>query len=325
MYKKLIIVFFKVSLIYLLISISLYTISAFALIYGKVLDIKLITEYQRNFYHKLGFRKIWQNQVNCVDYDKDLIFVAKLGMCEFNNVEFKTQLNFNEKGRVNSSNIYSNKKGVAVLGDSHAMGWGVNDIETFSYILENKIKRPVFNLAVSGYSTNRELLALKRSKLIDQIDTIIIQYSNNDFHENKSFSNNQSNDNYLKFQKLFSEDFSILKRFRKGIRYAITIPFSNNIKKIDWKNEEQYFFKILNSHNFIKEKKIILIYANGHEIYYENFNYNSNYIKNNNKIYFINIDYEKTDFYLVDGHLNMFGHLKIANALYKFMKIKNFM
>ena len=147
--------------------ISVYTISSFLLINGKILDIPLITEYQRNFYHNLGFRKILQNQVNCVDYDKDLIFIPKLGTCKFKNTEFLTELNFSKNGRSHSSiinfkneNIIS-KKGVVVLGDSHAMGWGVNDNETFSFILEEKIKRPVFNLAVSGYSTNREILALK--------------------------------------------------------------------------------------------------------------------------------------------------------------------
>ena len=41
------------------------------------------------------------------------------------------------------------------------MGWGVNDNETFSAILEQKINRPVYNLAVSGYGTQRELIRLK--------------------------------------------------------------------------------------------------------------------------------------------------------------------
>ena len=33
------------------------------------------------------------------------------------------------------------------------MGWGVNDNETFSHILENKINKNVYNLAVSSYGT----------------------------------------------------------------------------------------------------------------------------------------------------------------------------
>ena len=328
MRKKIVIFFFKIILIYLLSCIFVYTISSFLLIYGKIIDIRLITEYQRNFYHNLGFRKIWQIQVNCVDYDKDLIFIPKLGMCKFKNIEFSTELNFSKNGRSHSSNIklknenINSKKGIVVLGDSHAMGWGVNDNETFSFILEEKIKRPVYNLAVSGYSTNREILALKKSKLIDHVDTIVIQYSNNDLDENQSFLHNKSINNYSKYQRLFSEDFSTFKRFRKAIRYAITIPFDAKKKELDWRKEEEYFFKILNNYDFIKEKKIILIYANGHEIYYKNFYLNSNYSQNSNRIYLININYEKRDFYLIDGHLNKYGHLKVANTLYNLMNDK---
>ena len=51
---------------------------------------------------------------------------------------------------------FTKRPGIAVLGDSHAMGWGVNDDETFSAVLEKKIDKPVYNLAVSGYGTIRE-------------------------------------------------------------------------------------------------------------------------------------------------------------------------
>ena len=48
------------------------------------------------------------------------------------------------------------------------MGWGVNDDETFSSILEKKINRPVFNLAVSGYGTVRQLMRLEKTNLLDK-------------------------------------------------------------------------------------------------------------------------------------------------------------
>ena len=319
-FKKNCIIFIVLIFIYFFISILIYTLSSFALLKGKVLDFTIITEYQRNFYHQLGFRRIWQNQPDCIEYDSDLIFKPRNGICHFDNVEFKTRLTFSYNGRFHDTNIISNNletKGIAVIGDSHAMGWGVNDDETFSYILETKIKKPVYNLAVSGYGTNREILALEKSKLIDKIDTVIIQYCNNDYNENVHFSRNQLINNYLKFQEIYSNDFSIFKRVRKGLRYAVTIPLKYSEKKLDWKREEHYFLNILNSYDFLKEKKIIVIYANGHEIYYDNFKLNSyTSIKN---IDFINIDYKKNDFFLIDGHLNREGHQKIANKLYNFI------
>ena len=312
--------FFVLIIAYLFISISIYTLSSFILLKGKVLDFKIITEYQRNFYHQLGFRKIWQNQSDCVEYDNDLIFKPRHGSCRFNNTEFKTELNFSEKGRVHNTNFKLNDeeiKGIAVLGDSHAMGWGVNDDETFSYLLEKKIKRPVYNLAVSGYATNREIMRLQKSNLIDKIDTVIIQYCNNDYQENINFSENQSGNNYSKFEKMHLNNFSFFKRLRKGVRYAVSVPLKYSDKILDWKKEEDSFLKILNKYNFLKTKKIIVIYSNGHEIYYDNFRLNNNTdIKN---MYFIDVDYEKKDFFLIDGHLNKQGHTKVADKLYNFL------
>jgi len=319
-FKFFLISFFLLIFTYLLITISIYTLSSFMLLNGKVLNFKIITEYQRNFYHQLGFRKIWQNQADCVEYDNRLIFKPKHGSCEFHNVEFKTKLNFSDNGRAHSTNNKLNNKeikGIAVIGDSHAMGWGVNDNETFSYILEKKIKKPVYNLAVSGYATNREILALEKSNLIDKIDTVIIQYCNNDYQENISSLKNQSDNNYFKFQEIQSNNFSFFKRLRKGIRYAVTIPLKYSEKKLDWKKEEESFLKILNNYDFLKTKKIIIIYSNGHEIYYENFRLNNNTdIKN---IHFIDIDYKKNDFFLIDGHLNRQGHIKVAERLFNFL------
>lgn len=323
--KRIFIIFFFLVLIYFIVSILIYTISSFALLKGKVLDFKIITEYQRNFYHQLGFRKIWQHQQECIEYDKDLIFKPRHGSCKFDNVEFKTQLNFSYKGRVHNTNLKLNTettKGIAVIGDSQAMGWGVNDDETFSYILEKKIRKPVYNLAVSGYATKREILALEKSKLTDKIDMVIIQYCNNDYNENVYFSENKSSNNYLKFEEIHLNNFSIFKRLRKGFRYAVTIPLKNSEKRLDWRKEEQYFLKILNNYDFLKEKKIIIIYANGHEIYYDNFKLNSE--TNIKNINFINIDYEKKDFFLIDGHLNKEGHAKIANKLYDFISKKKY-
>jgi hypothetical protein len=65
------IIFFSLIFFYFIISSLIYTLSSFALLKGKVFNFLIITEYQRNFYHQLGFRKIWQNQRDCIEYDKD--------------------------------------------------------------------------------------------------------------------------------------------------------------------------------------------------------------------------------------------------------------
>ena len=70
-----------------------------------------------------------------------------------------------------------------MLGDSHAMDLGVNDADTFANVLQKTTGRPVYNLAVSSYGTYREVKRLLQSGLIKDVDTIIIQYCNNDRNE----------------------------------------------------------------------------------------------------------------------------------------------
>ena len=114
---------------YFIIAFSTYTISAIFLVKDKILNYKVLINYQRNFYHQLGFRKIWQAQSECVDYDKELIYVPRIGKCLFKNPEFTTELNFTKEGRQTGNNLISDSKGVAVIGDSMAMGWGVPELE----------------------------------------------------------------------------------------------------------------------------------------------------------------------------------------------------
>ena len=61
-------------------------------------------------------------------------------------------------------------RGIAIVGDSHAMGWGVNDEETFAAVLQRIANRPVYNLGVGSYATERELIRLEKSGLLNQVD-----------------------------------------------------------------------------------------------------------------------------------------------------------
>ena len=49
-----------------------------------------------------------------------------------------------------------------MLGDSHAMGWGVEQEEALPQVLARKSGRKVLNAAVSSYGTVREMLMLDR-------------------------------------------------------------------------------------------------------------------------------------------------------------------
>ena len=72
---------------YILILFLIYIISGFLLINNITPNNKLINTYQVNYYLNSGIRNIWQSNPDCIEYDKDLIFVPKKTECSFNNSE----------------------------------------------------------------------------------------------------------------------------------------------------------------------------------------------------------------------------------------------
>jgi hypothetical protein len=75
---------------------------------------------------------------------------------------------------------------IVVVGDSQAMGWGVSQDLTFSSLLENALGKPILNAAISSYGTARELKILERIDL-SNLKFLIIQYSDNDYRENRTY------------------------------------------------------------------------------------------------------------------------------------------
>lgn len=137
-------------------------------------------------------RSIWQAQSGCIAFDEVLFYKPRPGKCEFNNVEYATVLTFDSRG-FRETGLSGDKarrpfRGrVVVLGDSQAMGWGVQDEETFANVLAAEYGFEVFNLAVSSYGTARELLRLEREFILQRGDVVVIQYHPNDLHENRTF------------------------------------------------------------------------------------------------------------------------------------------
>ena len=173
---------------FLLLFFLIYLLSGFLLVNKIIPNIKLINAYQKNFYFESGLRNIWQNNSDCVEFDNDLIYKPRLKNCNFKNIEFNTNISFDEFGRyTRHPHTIEKSNSIAVLGDSFAMGWGVENEETFSAILEKKLDRNVYNLAVSSYGTKREIIRLEKSKLLDSVDTIIITYCYNDYGENDKY------------------------------------------------------------------------------------------------------------------------------------------
>jgi len=323
--SKILIISLMVLLLYILIFLTIYVFSAYFLTLKKVIDLPIFRNFQQNFYEKIGYRTIWQSKKDCVDFDEDLIYVPKINFeCKFNNVEFQTTLNFNNEGRKSEFREKSksfSSQGIAVVGDSVAMGYGVNDNEVFSVVLEKKIKRPIYNLAVSSYATARELKRLEKSNLINKVDTVIIFYSYNDLGENIAYNNKQkSENNKLLFDKITNERVGNLEKIRKMIRYSLQIPLQELTQKttyFQWKDHERELMDVIKDFPLIHQKKIYVVItpeALWRRNYYKD--YNPKKYQNYKNLEFIYIQKEKHHYFLIDDHPNAMGHEKIAEVLY---------
>lgn len=142
-------------------------------------------------YRTIG--EIYQNvgrdvlQVSCGQVvPNELIYTLAPGVCQFANAEFDTRVLVDADGFRNArEHLGSGPIKVAVLGDSHAMGWGVEQGDKLSSLLARDARLTVRDLAMSSYGTARELLAMRR--YAGAADVIIVQYCDNDRAENTEF------------------------------------------------------------------------------------------------------------------------------------------
>lgn len=148
-----------------------------------LLPWQLVSAYKP--YYVRADRDIIQFNPDCAQYSSDLFYTLKPGTCTFANREFSTSFHINSLG-VRDDEESLQQPEVVVLGDSEAMGWGVEQDESFAQIIERETGMRVLNAAISSYGTAREL------KILNKIDRsrlryVVIQYCTNDLEENEKF------------------------------------------------------------------------------------------------------------------------------------------
>ena len=133
-------------------------------------------------------RRVVQFLPGVAQYDPKLSYRLRPGVHAFSNREFATTISVNSAGlRDDEKSLVAPE--VIVLGDSFAMGWGVEDNQAFPQVLEAMTGLRTLNTGVPSYGTAREMLLLEtldRSRL----RYLIIQYCSNDDEENHTFMQN---------------------------------------------------------------------------------------------------------------------------------------
>lgn len=143
-------------------------------------------EEARRRYHVHHERGIVQFLPECAEFDPELGYRLEPGTCRFATRAFDTTLAINSLG-VRDSEDALVAPAILVAGDSYAMGWGVAQHETVAHQLARITGKKTLNLGVSSYGTAREMLLLRRADL-SAAETLVIQYCENDFSENRSYS-----------------------------------------------------------------------------------------------------------------------------------------
>jgi hypothetical protein len=336
-----------IGLVFITSVISFLIVIVFSLSIGlmtqyqiKVPNFNVLTKVQRIFYFA-GYREIWQYKEDCVVVDKKLVYKPLEGSCKFGNLEFDTILTFNTNGRVHESlwNIESPR--IAVLGDSYAMGWGVGDDQTFSAELQRLTGRRVYNLGVSSHATEQEIERLLQLPELDKVDTVIIQYCDNDLASNREFPINLSKaQNRFKSSREaypLSRGSTLARGFKSTVKVAGRAVLPEEAKEVlrrllgrtpssphresveNMSPHRESVEDILRHYvDQLSDKRIIVFSVGSRQI--NAIDWVEEYAHGDLAIQFVDLSLDKTDFYQIDDHLNSQGHKSIAMQLSKMLK-----
>jgi len=270
-------------------------------------------------------RSIWQAQSHCIVFDEVLFYKPRPGKCELNNIEFSTVLTFDSRGfRKTSPPMQQDKdrphRGrIIVLGDSQAMGWGVQDEETFASVLAAEHGFEVFNLAVSSYGTARELLRLRKEFDLQKGDTVVIQYHPNDANENSWFVNRGGGLRLHSSSELgklvhFPQRYEVLQ-----VSKSITVTILANLKRKLFGNSSirgdlaETFLAVIDHFPELAQAKVVVCEV-------PDFGEATSFTNKlqrltDGRITVLEPVWETSDFYRLDAHLNSIGHHKLANLI----------
>lgn len=311
--------------IYCAVGAAVYFASLLALQNNHLLDAPWFVSTQKLLYRAgIGHnRHNWITQRKCAVPDPELIWVPANGRCQFEDIEFQTVLSFTPDGR--ETGTKPKGRGIVVIGDSHAMGWGVNDNDTFAAHLQQLSGRPVYNLGVAGYGTIRELMRLEKSRVLEKVDTVILQYCNNDLSENLKFATapkQELHDQVFRHsdQPAGQPQPSKLALLGKGYGLALSAPFqslSDSLRRRNFTPHYEALIDLLAKYGKkLEGKRVIVFYSNTYGQKFRNFPEGQDARIPN--VHFVDINFSRSDdYYKLDDHLNPQGHRKVAERLYQ--------
>lgn len=171
----------------LILFVSLELIFAHLLNNPQKIPSRLLWSFK--YYYDRYDSRLIQFDENCAVYDSGLFYTLKHNAeFKYSKREFSNTYNTNSQGLRDDENSLKAPQ-IICLGDSYAMGWGVEQAETYAQNLEKQTGMTVLNAAISSYGTAREMLMLDRIDT-SQLKYLVIQYCGNDRGENNFYTRN---------------------------------------------------------------------------------------------------------------------------------------
>lgn len=272
-------------------------------------------------------------QFSCGESTKDEFWYRlRPGTCHFRNLEFDTVVSVDDDGFRNKTPTASPQ--VAVIGDSMAMGWGVNDSEVFSLLLAQNTGMEVRNLAISSWATARELAALLR--YAQDARYVIWQYSDNDFSENQQsvidpqYFRRQHADLAVRFTEAQNQFYTeyhkpVVTKIARGLRGVLVqhrgLPPRYRANEDSVPMEAKVFRKIVQASAEPLKGKLLILFESDHfglnrRTFKEVFERELAQIQG---LEFVVLDatsfLRRSHYFRLDDHLNASGHRVIATEI----------
>jgi lysophospholipase L1-like esterase len=292
---------------------------------------RLIQQVYRHFN-----RSLIQFDSHCARYDPAVSYTLQPGSCTFENVEFRNVYRINHAG-LRDEQAALDSPDVIVVGDSHAMGWGVEQDEAIPQLLARKTGLKVLNAAVSSYGTAREML------LLDRLDTsrlgvLVVQYSDNDLLENRAFQQTggrlpiMSEAQYQNIVRHYASQRSyypgkyLYRLFMKITRLESPEPDQTRMEPVSASEEAELFVNVLihAAHARLDAVQIVVFEINEQIRPAPPFiaalesvklrERNPEFIRRLKTVDVATL-LSPDDFYVLDDHMNRRGHEAVASAL----------
>lgn len=133
------------------------------------------------------------NEFMFYEYNETLGWKNKIGVeGEFHFADGSNYVRVNKNGLRDEDYGYNKtRKRIVVLGDSHTWGFGINDSQRYSEILERELGVEVINMGVAGYGTDQEYLTLMLEGARYKPDLVVVG-----FHAGSDLDDNSADTRY---------------------------------------------------------------------------------------------------------------------------------